>query len=374
MYRLLSTLILGSTFASLAFFVSSCSESETTLLIELVPNPEVNTRADVAEHINSLEVVFDAQGGFASLNADDGGTWGSFSVVDFDSDGVMELLLTRPGRTALDIFAISQGSQDERVINITARGMGDAEDALTALGATSSAFQTDRATQVEVPFNLVPEYRPLRVLSMVPSQGARDLSSPVTGVTVQLGGEVLDTALEGHFELHADSVDEHFEPSLSVSYIDSGMGRLTNVRVLDCELYGGDYRVVLSEEICSRTGRCLDQELGLDGAQPFIGEFHVSGDPQLPACDFIRTLGGTCPGEPCGIGFYCIDGICMPDIEATPESVPEVDLTCDPDECGPAEVAVCDPEGGCVPSCLLYGACVNPSARCDNESGLCIED
>lgn len=374
MYRLLSTLIVGFFFAPFSFLVSSCAETETTLLIELVPNPEVNTRADVAEHINSLEVVFDAQGGFASLNADDGDSWGAFSVVDFDSDGVLELLLIRPGRTALEVFAISQGSQDDRVINITARGMSTEEDAVTALGATSSAFQADHETQVEVPFNLVPEYRPLRVLSMVPSQGARDLPSPVYGITVQLGGEVLDTALEGQVELHANSVDQRLAPSLSVSYIDSGMGRLTNVRVQGCELFGGDYTVILRTEICSRTGRCLDQELGLDGSQPFIGGFSVSGDPVAPDCEFVTVLGSSCPQEPCAPGYYCDFGICLPEIEMTPYGLPEDEITCDPDECGPLEELVCDPVSGCVPSCLLYGACVNPLARCDLDSGLCIED
>jgi len=64
---------------------------------------------------------------------------------------------------------------------------------------------------VEVPFNLIPAYRPLRVLSMIPPAGAQDLTPPVDGVTVQLGGEVQLKALQGQVELRAEIIDQELE-------------------------------------------------------------------------------------------------------------------------------------------------------------------
>jgi len=346
-----------------------CEDDQATLVIALVPNPEINTRANVTERVNRLEVVLDAEGGFAGLDADEGDSWGPYDVVEFDGDTALELLLHRPGSDALDTFAIEQGSQGDRMITITARGV-DADARLTALGGAASAFpdSADGETQVEVPFNLLPEHRPLRVLAMTPLDGSRDLY-PVEGLTLQLGGEVLATAVEDQVELVAESLGgAAYRPGIALSYIDTGMGRMTVLRFVDCSLNAGDYTIRLSTEICSTTGQCLDQHLAVEGAQPFEGQLHVRGEPVEPDCAPIGVLSGGCPGIPCEDDFVCVDGVCV--LEAEVESAPESVGGCDPALC-PPPFFVCDALDTCVPDCRTYGACPDPTQRCDEVFGLC---
>jgi hypothetical protein len=351
----------------LALLLVCCADEQVALVITLVPNPEINTSADVAEQVNRLDVIFDAQGGFHGLDGEEGDTWGPYLVTDFDDDGDLELLLSRPGREALEPFAVTAGQQGDRLLEITARGHGT-DGLLRALGGSTGGFREDRDTEVEIPFNLLPEYRPLRVLSLTPPLGARNLTSPVDDIGFQLGGEVLETSLVGQVTLRSDGVD--VSPELILSYVDTNMGRLTNVRLRDCVLRGGPATVTVSTEVCTPTGQCLDQHLGVAGRQAFVGGFTIDGAAAEPFCDTAEVMSSGCPEIGCEAGYVCIDGACVADLLAHPES--EELGECDAELCAPPAF-VCDPAGICLPDCRIYGACVDPRHHCDDETGLCGE-
>lgn len=357
------------TFSLLTLTLAGCADPERRLVVELVPNPEVNTSEQVAAVINSLDVVLDAEGGFEALDASEGDTWGVYEVTDFDSDGLLELVLTRPGDDALDSFALTPGHQGARMLRITALGV-DIGQTLAALGATNTAFSDELTTSCQVPFNLLPERRPLRVISMIPPTGSQDLEPPIEGLTIQLGGEVLDTALEGRVHLRAVSVDLELEPGLAVSYVQTGMGRLTNLRFQDCILGPGEYTIVVDTEVCTTSGQCLDQHLSMDGVQPFEGVIHVRGEPEPPDCAVVGVLSQTCPAEECPEGFVCEDGACVEatDVE-TGGNPPSASEECDPQLCTPP-LYVCDGEV-CVPDCRVYGLCTDLTMVCDQRTGLC---
>jgi hypothetical protein len=360
-------------FLGAALAVGGCAEESTTLLVELVPNPEVNTRADVIALVNTLEVVVDAEGGFAELPADEGESWGPYQASDVDGDGDLELTLGRPGgREALDPFAFEQGSQGDRVIGITVRGVTTTPDEVAALGGSAARFEPGQQTEVEVPFNLVPAFRPLRVLSMNPAQGAQGLTSPVTEISVQLGGEVQAEALEGAITLRDSRSGDAYAPLVTPSYVDSALGRLTNVKLTECILYGGEYTLALSTEICSVTGQCLDQFLGVEGAQPFEGSFSIDGTDQPPECADGVMLAVECTDTSCDLGYDCDDelGRC---IQATGEFMPEGGGNpCEPSWCLADDGLVCDPVNGCVLSCAPWGACLDPTRTCDLDTGVCV--
>lgn len=350
-----------------ALGAAGCAEAETTLLVELVPNPEVNTSADVAAHVNSLVVIVDAEGGFAGLDVGEGEAWGPYTATDVDGDGDLELELVRPG--SLEPFALERGSQGDRVITVSARGL-DTSRQVAALGAQSARFEPDRQATLEVPFNLLPAFRPLRVLSMNPPDGSQGLAAPVEAITVQLSGDVRPEALdEGAVELRQAGAGEALGARITVSHLESAMGRLTNVTLDECPLYAGAFTVALRTEICSVTGRCLDQLLGIDGAQPFEGTFTVDGPPQPPGCTTEVAMGGSCP-ETCPAGYECDEPsrIC---VELSDVHPPERGSDCDPAWCDPAADLVCDGTA-CVPSCIPWGACPDPAQRCDLDTGLCL--
>lgn len=333
-------------------------------MIELIPNPEVNTREHVEAQVNRLDIVLDTEGGFASLDAGEGESWGRFEVTDFDSDGVLELVLIRPGSSALEPFALTAGSQPSRRIHITARGT-NSNKALTALGGAHTALEVGTTKNVQVPFNLLPDRRPLRVLSMVPPSGSRNLEAPVEGVTIQLGGEVLAEAIDGNLLLRALSVDEVHLPITEVSYIETGLGLVTNVRFFECPLPPGEFVIEVAAAVCTTTDQCLDQHLNEEGAQPFEGSLHIQGTPFSAECTDIVTLSTACPEVGCPPGTGCNDGgTCVPDAEVGGQT--EV---CGSTNC-PSPLYVCD-EGECVDDCTFFGACPEPDQVCDETSRTC---
>jgi hypothetical protein len=344
--------------------VAGCSEPEVALRVELVPNPEVNTSEQVAALVNSLDVVLDADGGFDSLDAGEGDTWGSYLVTDFDGDGVLELVLTRRGDVALEPFGLTAGHQGSRSIRITARGI-DTNRHLAALGGSWGELEDGSTNTCQVPFNLLPDRRPLRVVSMSPPSGSRSLEAPLEDVTIQLGSEVRLEAIEGNLLLRAESVGVELVPSVEVSYIDTGMGRLTNIRFRNCPLPPGEYVLVVSTELCTPTGQCLDQHLGLEGEQPFEGSLHVAGTPEVPSCEGVTMMALACPEQACPEGYTCELGSCVPAIEVGGTTEEE----CSEDLCIPP-AWVCDGIQ-CVPDCRLYGACAQPEQSCDADAGIC---
>jgi hypothetical protein len=345
-----------------ALAAGGCADDDTTLVVELVPNPEVNTSADVAARVNRLEFVLDAEGGFAGDVAQ-GESW--YTATDVDDDGDLELTFERRGSVALQPFVLEQGSQGDRVIDVSARGK-NTDGQLAALGGSAARFEPARQASLEVPFNLLPAFRPLRVLSMNPPDGSQGLTAPVTALTLQLSGEVLASALD-EIELRHEG-GPALEARVTVSYVDAAMGRLTNVKLDECDLFGGAYTVVLRTDVCSVAGQCLDQYLGVEGAQPFEGAFSVDGPPQAPGCSAEVAMGGVCP-ETCDPGYECDEGvgICVqiPDV-----GLPEGGGLCDPSWCDPGADLVCD-GSSCVPSCVPWGACPDPARHCDLDTGLC---
>lgn len=346
-----------------------CADEGDRLVIELVPNPEVNTRDQVSRLVNRLEVVLDVEGGFEALDAVEGDSWGPYEVTDFDGDGVLELKLTRPGGNALDPFVLTKGHQGDRTLHITAMGM-DTGQILAALGGTYSMFE-EGSRSCEVPFNLLPERRPLRVVTMNPPTGSRDLEPPVDGVTIQLGGEVLEEAVVGRVHLIAESFEVELDPGLVLSYVETGLGRLTNVRLRACALTSGEYTIVVDTDVCTTSGQCLDQLLSVDGEQPFEGRLTVRGDPVMPECEVVGVLSTSfCPDPGCPDGFSCDDdGSCTSEQDIETGGNDGDVLSCDTELCV-RPLGVCDGTL-CVPDCQPFGVCVDPAQRCDPETGLC---
>ena len=346
----------------------SCARDETGLVVRLVPNPEVNTTAQLRAVVDRLDVVLAAEGGFESLDAEEGDSLGPYLVTDFDGDGVLDLVLSRPGSVALEPFALTPGRQGDRTLRVTARGL-DSTGSLVALGGGAGAFRAGEQTAVELPFNIVPDRRPLRVVAVMPPDGARDLEPLLDGISVELGGFVLAAALEGHLHIVDEDFDERLEPALVLSYLETGMGRVTTVRVFECPLPPGSYTLVVGTGVCTRTGQCLDQHPGIDGAQPFEARFSVRGLPEPASCaTAVELVGGLCPEEPCPEGWACEDGVCVSGGRGVPEGVTG-GPGCDEQLCAPP-LLVCDGEL-CVADCRLYGVCLDPGQVCELETGLC---
>jgi len=354
----------------LVFLTSACSEPATEILFELVPNPEVNTRAQVQNLVNRQEIVLDAEGGFIGLDGADRTSWGPYDVEDVDDDGELELILQRPGERSLEPFGIDAGRQGQKILWMTALGY-DAEGATVAQGRSTVGFTPDERSNVEVPFNLVSERRSLRVIAMSPAVGSVNAEGSVVEIAIQLNGEVEAEALDGHVSIEARTAGETLLPPLEVSYVTTDSGTFTRAYVRDCFFTPGSYAVLVDADVESLSGQRLDQHLGLDGAQGYEGVMTISGEPDQPTCSDVEIMVELgCDATLCPTGYRCDGGSCVLDVEiesVDPEGIGS--SVCDPDLCTPP-FFVCASEA-CVADCRLDGFCADPSMACGLDTGLC---
>lgn len=146
-------------------------------LVKLVADPAQNSEREVAERLVNIEVLFDAQGGFKSVNDANPKAEG-FLAGDLDGDGEAELLLKMSwrGRQSLPAIGLNAGSNRNTKIAVRARGLDDSGE-VAALGGIDARilFAPSGQSEVEVPFNLSRAGLPPRIVGVspmtVPSQG-----------------------------------------------------------------------------------------------------------------------------------------------------------------------------------------------------------
>jgi len=160
----------------LGLLLAGCGESEqdADALIILLNDPALNTEREVAGQLETIEMLFDAQGGF-SKKAE------GFTTVDLDDDQETELLLTMHvgGKITLPVVGLNAGSHRDTPIAIRARGLNSAEE-VTALGGIDARvlFAPSGRSEVEIPFNLTRQGQDPRIVAVapleVPSGGVLD--------------------------------------------------------------------------------------------------------------------------------------------------------------------------------------------------------
>ena len=148
----------------LALLLTGCGgdEQDADAIIELVP--DLNSPREVAEKLENIEMLFDAQGGFS-------GRAEGFTTVDPDDDGETELLLTMyvGGKITLPVVGLSAGSHRDTPIAIRARGLNSAGE-VVALGGIDPRvlFAPSGRSEVEIPFNLTRQGLDPRVVAVAP--------------------------------------------------------------------------------------------------------------------------------------------------------------------------------------------------------------
>ncbi|MBN2360434.1 MAG: hypothetical protein JXR83_13350 [Deltaproteobacteria bacterium] len=148
--------------------VACCAE--TAVIVELAPDPAIAPAAAIAPRLATLQLLLDAEGGFAGVEGT-GSEVAGFKIADPDGDGALELLLEVDvaGRVDLPLIRIDAGNNADRSIAIAARGF-DAGGSLIASGsiAARALFSAGRVAHVKVPFDLVLALRP-RVVAVTPT-------------------------------------------------------------------------------------------------------------------------------------------------------------------------------------------------------------
>jgi hypothetical protein len=319
--------------------------------LELVPDPNVATEAQLLEQVGTIVFVLDSPGGLYAPGKE--GIDGSIQIKDADADpGDLELVVTLPvdGPT-LPTVRIERGGLpdvpiDVRVIGLSIAGNGPP----VADGVLRGLRFGSEPERVSLPFDLRDEVLPPRVDDVIPADGSSVPGCSVPSILLVFSRPVDEATLTAP---GAVRVEPGGMP-VTVTLDEAGLVATIVPTALEGDGPSLTYRVTVGSSVIDREGHPLDQVAGEAGPQPYEADFHQTCSP--PPMN---------PDTPCGAAscpasgrLACIAEQCVP-------------VACTA-ECGAG--AVCDPlRDQCVDDCRMGGAasiCLEGSL-CGAESGLC---
>ena len=270
MSRLLGTFVGASILAVCA----GCAAGEEIFVdLRLVPDPEVSTREQIVELVESVVVVLDSPEGLYAPGEDR--IVGGMQIENADGDPALELVATFPVRDHLPWIRIERGSLDAGVtLDVRVLGLPTPGGAPIAFGmVTDLRFD---GSEVQVPFDLLPAVLPPRVVEVVPGDGdSLDASCAVDQILI-----VLSKPLDPRTALAPGAIA--FDPG----------GAPRSLRVDDTARFidvvppatwafatEARYTLTVSTAITDLVGRPLDQLPAVDGAQDYVHEFVLRCQP-----------------------------------------------------------------------------------------------
>lgn len=241
----------------------------------------VNTEPQVAEAIERIEIHVGSPDGLRGAAAP--GPSGGGALEDRDDDGRLEWIAVIEVRGELPAAEIRAGASAGDSIDVAAYGLAGA--ALAASGAVAGIpLAEETTTEVVVPIDLLPEFRPPRVTAVVPAYGdplpcqaASGMADPApVGAVRVLFSEEIDLDTINPFRVEGVRLGVEFvTPSggriVPQLFVASGGGLLFQ---LPAEaLRPGAYVVTASPSVRDLTATPLDQDPEAPGLDPFVSTF-----------------------------------------------------------------------------------------------------
>jgi hypothetical protein len=344
----------------------ACHDDPAGLWVRLQPDPARQSEGEVARNLARVRVVVDLSvpgqeiSGLPSGSGD-----GELQYLDLDGDGAREPVFDLSWPTADRLPLLQITSQRNAGLPILLRVEGyDADGALVAIGGVAAAV-IGGAEETAVPFNLLPNRLPPRVVATQPEGGqvlpslgdfavtfSRKLRlDTVSPTTVYLGC----TANDGtRTEWHPTALfvtEETFENPSLTRHRARGVFASNGSVEATCA-------ITVLATVLADDGTPFDQDATRPGADGFTGEGFTIQAPNS----------------------YVTNGCSLPVNDPGYVDCQDAGLVCDPDTglcvtaggCGGcAPGSLCDPAADlCVEDCRTFGACLDPAATCLG-SGLC---
>jgi hypothetical protein len=351
---------LTRTLPPLLLVLAACAPTPTaTVQLVLSTTPDLCRTEDLLAQVATVTVVVSALGGLAGVSAP-GPTAGGGTAVDFDGDGVLEVVfqtpLAGPELPILELGLPHNAGRDLtfRVLGFGA-GVAPAPQSAVAVGGVSARVAAGEVRKVGTPFNLLAAARPPRVVLCLPPDGTPAVPLNLAAITLMFSTTVDEATAVAAARVVAP--DGQTLPTVAtletLSYAAAG-GTTERRSLLTLALAGaltepGDYVIEVAPGVVSTAGRRFDQDPSTPAEDGFVSRFQIGSG----------VGGGGHPCELCTTGYVCNDtGTgCLPVLDCAAG-------------CGAG--FVCDPAPGfCVEDCRGYGACVDPAATCDAATGRC---
>lgn len=376
--------------ALLLLAVAGCADDSPGLRIKLVADPDLNTEAQVLEAIDRLELVIDRESGYRA---------GSDDVVlrDVDLDGEMELVFSRDvdGETSFPQLRLRRGHQSG---NFTIQARGLAGRTIAAVGKRVQAkFSSSGERGLSVQLDLRDRFRPPRVLSVLPPDGAKDVPAALGYVYVVLSKWIEKASLEGNLRLTYRSsqgrkrVAGSWDLSLANTVVHGHPEEraIATLALGSCGLSPGTYELSASSRIVDADGSPLDQKPATPAKDSFTSTFTLRGTATASACSGTATCtdssdcgsvggqryiclgqasgkGGRCAPAPVGCtgtGISCPGGYRCAARSSGPVCVRVLDSCKTNADCDPAD----PPSYVCGTGGATAGKCVPAPPACDKR-------
>jgi hypothetical protein len=341
--------------ACLLLLLASCAEPAGVDLA-LVPDPNVNSAAQVVEAVDSIVMIADSPEGLYPPGAERAS--GVAQIENADGDPELELVATiAMPADRLPLIRLVEGTLPDLPLELRFLGMPPEPGAPSvAIGRVQGVRLGQPIERLDVPFNLRPELLPPRITEVLPNDGAMLAGCDVPAIYLMFSRPIDPATVAGAVFVNPGTIGSvRVDPSgLTAEILVSGLsGDGSSVR----------YGLSVAPTITDLDGRPLDQVPGEEGAQGYDSQLELLCGPgtALPttACGSpdIGPLAPTCEY----FRLTCVDGYCVP-------------LGCDGASC--TDGTVCDGQTSrCELDCRLWGeanVCPIESPRCDAASGTCV--
>lgn len=221
----------------------------TSLTLALEPTTTLNTDDEVVAQVERIELHVDAVGGLDGL-PNTAGIAGEGVAVDRNGDGRLEWVAQIDAAGALPEVDLFPGSNLGAQLTVDVFGLTGST--LVALGSRDGlTFREGVATRATIPFDLLPAYRPPRVVAVLPPDGGETpCDQAVTTVTILFSEDIASASLR-------DAVQFFDNKSYRIPATVRGAG--TVLRFSLGSLPAAAYSVHVTGEILDLDGDALQQ-------------------------------------------------------------------------------------------------------------------
>jgi hypothetical protein len=324
--------------------LGACSAPQPTVLdIHLKPTAEVNDPDLVARMVGKLKIVIDSVAGKPGLYPEGFVRDGGVSIRDDDGDKAGEAVLSIETSDRLPWIRVEQGGLAVDEVELRATGTLPTDEKYeSAAGDARARFVAGQVSDVEIPFNLRPAYRPPMVTQVIPADNAvvdaRQLGSVFVSFSTRMNESLVSQAFSVTPIPSGKSSTIIVRPPPDGKY----QGVHTAELRFAAPLPPGTYTVRVAKEATSAGSKKplqLDQEPTKPDNQHFVSHFTVVSSSTTG--DFCHLGGSLCPP-----GMACrqlaTESVCQPS-------------GC-PAQCAPRLVCSKDAMSVCVPDCRVHGS------------------
>jgi len=253
----------------LAVALVACDQDgpSTAIQLEMVPNAAFNSRQEVRDALDALDVIVDGTSHpLRGLPSEPGpiGDRGVAQNRDRDPDLELVFEIDLGGYTDLPILQFEPGSNGDQALIFTLLGL-DGSSATAATGQAVVAFQENEIVSAQALFNLKAEYRMPRVVAVQPDPDGADVPCDVTfGVVFSEPMDPISAAAS--FALRTASAPVDGIPTMKDG------STLLEFDPTD-PLMSGAYTLEVGTDAKDEDGESLDQDPYTAGPQPYVRQF-----------------------------------------------------------------------------------------------------